>query len=398
MRGTIGAIGVVLAFAVATLVGGCELGGGDEDEGTTTSASARGGAPVASASCEGDSRQGAAIVVPDVVTQTWRLASSNVAVVRGCVLWDGQPVEGVRVRVGQYRVRAPTDGSGGFQYTLDSTLGQARTVSVADASDATLGGEPLDEEATQALLDASASLGSHFRLSEIEARRRGDGSVLLTGQASYANGTPPQPVVLFAYQLSGRVTDRNGEPVEGARVSTRTPEEGLESGWSLSLPTDAKGRYTDFFYPAAPPGQRSQLVVRVGKGRHIWEFPEGQFIEFPRLRSSVMDVQLPPPDFALAPPTVRARDGVVYEGLLVGVIADGRPVDPLRARWPDARGRFAFVLPSSLAGRRVSFWQSVTYLFARRTARPGAPIDLRYWPKRIPPGSPRGVARMRLPG
>jgi hypothetical protein len=87
----------------------------------------------------------------------------------------------------------------------------------------------------------------------------------------------------------------------------------------------------------------------------------------------------------------------VYEGLLVGVEVDGKPVKPIAARWVDSTGNFDLVLPARLAGKTVSFWESQLYAFSRVSATPGGPIDVAYWPSEFPPRAPRGLATLTLP-
>ena len=62
--------------------------------------------------------------------------------------------------------------------------------------------------------------------------------------------------------------------------------------------------------------------------------------------------------------------GAIYRGMLVGVSSGSRVVKPVSATWPDARGRFELVLPASVRGKTLRFWQSD---FQSYQASPGVP-------------------------
>jgi hypothetical protein len=73
----------------------------------------------------------------------------------------------------------------------------------------------------------------------------------------------------------------------------------------------------------------------------------------------------------------------------------GRPLRPLSARWPDARGRFSLVLPAAARGKRVSLWQAaLDAQFAAATA--GGAVDMRGWPA-LSAAAPRDLAFVNVP-
>ena len=123
-------------------------------------------------------------------------------------------------------------------------------------------------------------------------------AVVVTGSASYANAeeTPPPPVVLFSYQLSGTVRGADGEPVQGAIVSTRSVDREF---WTLSPESGPDGAYASFFYPTGdtdPVG----FTVRVAVGDEVFEFLPDELVFFQKLHSARLDIDLPPKGFPLA--------------------------------------------------------------------------------------------------
>jgi hypothetical protein len=72
-------------------------------------------------------------------------------------------------------------------------------------------------------------------------------------------------------------------------------------------------------------------------------------------------------------------------------------VRPVSARWPDGNGRFSLVLPRSVRGKTLRFWQSTLQAFSTIAVRPGGPVDLRTWPTGLSPRVPRDVTSLRVP-
>jgi len=340
---------------------------------------------------------GASIRTPASFAVTpWRLDRANLYDALGCVTLAGRPVSGVTVKVNNYVVPEPTDENGGFYYKIDATVPQRATVTVADASTAKSGENALSDDERAELTAATGALTVRFKLTELQSERLPNGTVRVSGSATFDNGAPPPPVVLFAYELTGKVRDRNGRPLGGAVIATRTLD--LEV-WSFSAPSAPDGTYRSFFYPTGDEIGEVGLTVRASVGDESWEIAPTEVVKFPKLKSATMDVDIPPPGFPLpTPDPPRAVPGAVYEGLLVGAELDGKPVTPLAARWVDRRGHFELLLPADVAGQTISFWESRLYAYSRVSARPGGPVDVSYWPQEFPPRAPRGIATLTLPG
>jgi hypothetical protein len=256
-------------------------------------------------------------------------------------------------------------------------------------------GGAVDEAGRTELLSAQTGLTVSFKLSGVEARATDEG-ILVTGRASYGDTeeTPPPPVVLFSYQLSGVVRDSDGNPVQGAVVSTRSVDREF---WTVSDESAADGSYSSIYYPSGesdPVG----FTVRIAVGDEVFEFLPDELVFFKRLRSARMDVDLPPPGFPLGIPPVETYDGAIYEGLLVGVAEEGKPIKPLSARWIDAQGRFELVLPKEAAGKSVTLWESSLYAFSKNEAKPGEPVDLAGYPALLTPDMPQDLGALELPG
>jgi hypothetical protein len=382
------------AVASTLALGGCSLGSDDEDE---TAAPAPSAQQQPTSSCR-DVASGArtAIVAPTfVVVREWRIDDENLQPALGCVVSDGDPVEGARISVNNYVLPELTDEHGGFHFPIDVTLPQRAIVRVVDATNARAGGDELSESRQASLRRVRGQLVVRFRMSELEAERNGDGTIRVSGRASYDDGSAPPEVVLAAYELSGRVVDPEGSPLEDAIVATRSLDLEL---WSFSPPSAADGSYRSFFLPSGDDPDRVGFTLRVAVGDDLWELAPNQVVFFEKLKSAHLDIQVPPPGFALVPERPTSYRGAIYEGLLVGVTIEGEPLKPLSARWVDPDGRFELVLPSSTAGETVRFWQSRLYAFSRVEAEPGAEVDLAYWPEELPQRAPRELDQLKLPG
>ena len=325
----------------------------------------------------------------------WRASSPNLTTVTGRVRLRDEPVAAVRVRVGRYDVAAPTDADGRFRVAVDSTLAWRLPVSVASAADATIAGRAVtgDERARLARMRSGVNVG--YRLADLRATTRGDGTVVVTGRALRADGAPAPPVALVSYRLGGRITDAAGRPVAGATVVTRTLDRNY---WTFSEPSDATGRYSSFFPASDELGSNPvPMTVQVAKGKVSHASGEDENVSFARLRSAVMDVRLTGLPDAMPLPRARAEAGAIYRGLLVGASGPDGIVTPVSATWPDRSGRFELVLPASVRGDRLRFWQVDLQTFAAPAARPGGPFDVAAWPAELPPSAPRDVATLPIP-
>jgi PQQ-dependent dehydrogenase (methanol/ethanol family) len=328
--------------------------------------------------------------------RNWNAATDNTQVVTGRLLLGGRPVSGAVVAVDQYRL-APTGADGSFSYALDVTLARRHLVHVVSAGRARVGGRALTANEQRTVRAATGGFSAGYRLTDLRARKQGDGTVLVTGRASFPNGTPPPPVGLYTYRLSGTITDANGNPVVGATVVTRTVDRDF---WTFSQPTNSAGRYVSFFTGSDKEGTDPTLFnVQVAVGRDSYTSGFGRDIPFKRLRSATMDIKLPAggPTAVLALPRSEPVAGAIYQGLLVGVSGPGGVIRPLSARWPDASGRFSLVLPRSAAGKTLRFWESTLQAFSTVAARPGGPVDVRTWPTGLSPRTARDVATVRAP-
>jgi alcohol dehydrogenase (cytochrome c) len=326
----------------------------------------------------------------------WTPATNNTQIVGGRVLLDGRPVSGAVVAVDRYRV-APTRTDGSFSYPLDVTLARRHLVGVVDASRARVGGRALTDAERRSLLQATGGVSAAYRLTGLRARRQGDGTVVVTGRVSYPDGSPPPQVGLYTYRLSGTITDPDGKPVQGATVVTRTVDRDF---WTFSQPSNASGRYTSFFTASDKEGTDPVMFnVQVAVGPVSYTSGLGRDVPFKRLRSATLDIRLPagPPTTPLPLPKSESYVGATYQGVLVGVSGPKGVVKPVSARWPDRAGRFSLVLPRSVRGQTIRFWESTLQAFSAFPATPGGPVDLSTWPTGLSPRVPRDVASLHLP-
>jgi PQQ-dependent dehydrogenase (methanol/ethanol family) len=330
-----------------------------------------------------------------LVVRGWTASSQNTQVVGGRVFLGRTPVQGARVAVEGYAIPSRTAADGSFRYPVDITVPQRPGATVGSASRARANGRPLTKAEQRALVGVQAGFDVGYRIADLRAARRANGTIGVSGRLVSAEGGLPPAVALYTYRLTGVITDAAGKPVPGAVVVTRTRDRDF---WTFSSRSDSLGRYTSFFAAsdetAADP---VVMAVQVAVGNDSYGLPTGVEVPFDRLHSARMNIQLPPSGTGLPAPKPASYAGAVYEGILVGVAGPG-VVKPVSARWPDRTGRFSFVLPASMRGKTVRLWESFQQLFQTSPTGAGGPIDLQAWPRDLAPSVPRNLATLRLPG
>jgi alcohol dehydrogenase (cytochrome c) len=326
--------------------------------------------------------------------RTWTPSNNNTQGVTGRLLLAGKPVVGATIAVDHYTLPQRTGDDGRFTYPLDVTLPRRHIVNVTGVSQARVAGRPLSDRERSAVLAASGGFTAAYRIADVSATRA-RGGVRIGGRLLTAGGFAPAGVSLFTYRLSGKITDAAGKPVAGATVVTRTIERDF---WTFSEPSDANGRYTSFFAASASTANDPvPFNVQVALGASSYSSGALPTVPFQRLRSAIMDIQLPASPTALLPvPTAKSYAGAIYQGLLVGASVDGHVVEPLSATWPDASGRFSIVLPASVRGKTVRLWESSLQSFSAFPAVAGGRVDLHTWPQALSPRVATGVANVRV--
>ncbi len=333
---------------------------------------------------------GAEISAPPVTVVQWSTSGGDRAQpVTGTITMAGQPVAGAAVTVGGYRLVQPTDAQGGFVFPVDRNVVQRYPVRVVDAGKATAGGKTLSADQRDALLAAAGGIDVHYDVRDVSTALRPDGTVAVSGTLAYEGGGAPVPVELYAFRLAGTVRDAAGKPVQGVLVTTK-----VEDRWSVSNPTDADGHYNSMFWPTA---EAADMRVAVYEGNRAYGVQGGRKVTFTPLRSSRMDLTLDRASGTLVAPQPQPVDGVVYDALLAGVAQDGKPVKPLAATWPDEKGRFTMILPASMAGQRVTWWESQGFYFSTGAGKPGSELDLAEWPVELGPRVAQGFGSIQLP-
>jgi alcohol dehydrogenase (cytochrome c) len=336
---------------------------------------------------------GVRIVAGGAVPLTlWQADSSNEVRTTGRLLLRGKPVAGAVVAVDRYRLPGRTDAQGRFSAVVDSTLARRHPLHVADGSRATRDGRPLTSGERKALTQASGGVSVGYRLLDLRAKRTA-GGVLVTGRAVRADGVPAPSVVLLSYRLQGTITDADGNPVRGATVVTRTTDRDF---WTFSEPSNANGHYVSYFSASDESGSDPvSLSVQVAVGNV--SYGSGiRTVSFSRLHSATMDVKLPARGTTLPLPSSTPEDGAFYRGLLVGVSGPTGVIKPLSARWPARDGRFSLLLPQSVRGKVLRFWESDFASFSGSPASPGGSVDPRGWPTKLSPRVARDLAFLRV--
>ena len=346
----------------------------------------------------GDSSTAHVTAPGGLFVQPWDPDTSNTQTVQGHVMLSGKPVAGALVRIGGWVSPTPTDRTGAFSYPVDITAPARHVATVVDVSHASAGGKALDASQRDSLLGRSTGISVGYRISGLSSRVQG-GNVVVTGRLADTKGSAPPAVLLYSYELRGKITDANGNPVKGAVVTTRTND---RQYWTQSRPTGANGAYASFLVAADQEGSSPvPMQVGVAVGGSAYAEPLADAIDFAKLKSATLDIQLPGSGLVLAKSSINPQptSGAIYQGLLVGVVGGkGGLVKPVSASWPDASGRFTLVLPGSVRGTTLTFWEDDRQFFTTGTARPGGAVDLSIYPKSLPADAPQGVATLKIAG
>ena len=326
----------------------------------------------------------------------WNPDSSNLRDVTGRLTLRGRPVAGARLAVDRYVLPRATGADGSFVASVDSTLARRHPIDVVDVSRARVAGRALNDAEQAALRSASGGINVGYTVTGVQVSRGANGTVRVSGRVARADGEPAPSVVLLSYRLDGTITDSAGRPVQGAYVVTRTNDRDF---WTFSTPSNASGRYLSFF-PASDLSEADpvEFTVQVAVGRT--NYTTGlRNPTFKRRSSATLDIKLPASGAVIAPlPTSSPTVGATYRGLIVGVSADTGVVRPVSATWPDARGRFELVLPASVRGKTLRFWQSDFEAYQTIAARPGGSVDLKAWPRKLSERVARDIGFVRAPG
>ncbi len=355
-----------------------------------------GGAPARPAASRALSAtgRGARIVVDGgaVPLTLWQANSSNETAVTGRVLLRGKPVAGAVVAVDRYRLPKKTDAQGRFSASVDSTLARRHPLHVVAGSHATVGERRLTAPERKAVTQASGGVSVAYRLVGLRAVRS-SGGILVTGRAVRVDGAPAPGVVLLSYRLHGTIKDAGGNPVRDATVVTRTTDRDF---WTFSEPSDLNGHYVSYFSASDESGSNPvALSVQVAAGNV--SYGSGiRTVKFSRLHSATMDVELPAKSTTLTLPLSTPEEGAFYRGLLVGASGPTGVIKPLAAHWPARDGRFSLLLPASVAGQALRFWESDFVTYSSSPATPGGAVDLGAWPRKLSPRVARDVAFLKV--
>ena len=345
-----------------------------------------GGTEIGAASPQEDAR----IVLHDVALKEWTMdASSNIEVVSGKVLLGGQGVEGVSVKVDDYTLTDLTAPNGSFTYPADVTVPHRYVVQVADATGAEVAGNAVSERGRIALERAGAGFNVAYAIDDLEIGRHGD-SITVTGRLTGGNNASLTPA-LFAFSLTGQVTDANGEPVSDVWVSFRPAD---RETWTLDA-TDGNGRFHSFFFPSTESTEAGPYSVLVSRGDQSWEVDGGVTLD--RLTSATVDMRMQrsTAQSMVAATKAESESGAYYETVLVGLAVGDEVVRPTSATWIDETGRFSLDFAADETPRTASLWVSRQYVFVDN-ARPGGHMDADVLPEVLGPHVPRGLKDVQL--
>jgi len=329
-----------------------------------------------------------------LVVRPWNPNSSNWTFSFGKVLLGGSPVSGARIRVDGFTLPSLSGAQGGFSYPTDITDSGRHVVRVVDLSRAKVRGHRPSARQQAQLKAVRAGISVGYRMTGLHAKVQSNGTVLVTGRMTNTAGVAPPPVGLYTYRLSGTITNAAGQPVQGAVVVARTNDRDF---WTFSAPSDANGHYTSLFH-ASDELDTDPVPINIGVavGQVSYGGNLGTVANFARNRSATLDVQLKAgTSYTLGKPAF--SPGAIYEGPAVGVARANNVIKPVSAHWPDAKGRFSMTLPASMRGKTVAFWQNRRVFFSSFPAVPGGKVDPGTWPSKLGPGTPSGLAYLKLP-
>lgn len=325
----------------------------------------------------------------------WDPNSSNLAEVKGTLTLGGKPVAGAKVSVDRYTIPQATGSDGSFTATVDATMVRRHVLGVADASGARVDGRAASDADKAAILRTSGGIAVGYRVSDVKVSSQGS-NVVVTGRVSRTDNAAPPKVVHMSFRLSGRVLDAKGNPVKGAYVVTRTLDRDY---WTFSDPTDDNGTYTSFFPASDQSGSDPvQYSLQVAYGQTNYAVPAGKEPTFKALSSATLDITLPASGTSLATPTSTPVPGAYWKGVVVGVTGPGGVVKPVSATWTDARGGFQLVLPGSVKGQTLGFWETDLEAFSSAAGlqKAGGPIDVATWPKALTARVARDLASVAV--
>jgi PQQ-dependent dehydrogenase (methanol/ethanol family) len=329
-----------------------------------------------------------------LVVRPWNPNSSNWQFAFGKLFLGSRPVAHAQLRVDRFTLPALTGAQGGFTYPADITEPGRHEVRVVGLSRATVNGRKLTSAEKAAVSAAHGAFNVGYRFSNLHAKVQSNGTVRVTGHVANSSGSPPPAVGLYTYSLDGTITDAAGKPVQGAVVVGRTNDRDF---WTFSGPSDANGHYTSYFH-ASDESDEDPVTINIGValGSTSYGGNLGTAVKFKRNQSATMNIQLGSGTrYTISPPD--SYVGAIYEGPVVGVAAAGKVVKPSAARWPDSKGNFVMVLPASVRGKTISFWQSRRLVLSRFATTAGGGIDLRSWPARLGTGTPSRLATLGVP-
>ena len=72
-------------------------------------------------------------------------------------------------------------------------------------------------------------------------------------------------------------------------------------------------------------------------------------------------------------------------------------IKPLAEHWPNAKGNFSMLLPASVRGQTLHFWENQRQLFSSIPQVPGGPVNLGAWPKVLGDTAARGIGKLVVP-
>ncbi len=327
----------------------------------------------------------------------WTPSSNDTTPVSGRLVLDGKPVSGARIKVDSYVLPAATGSNGSFTYPVDYTLAGRHVVTVVGAAHARVAGTALSAGQQTAVLHAANAFSVAYAISNLHARLGQGGTVIITGQLANSTNVAPPTVVLYTYQLTGRITDASGKPVAGAYVVTRTQDRNF---WTFSQPSNSDGEYSSFYTASDQAGKDPvPLSMQVTLGKVAYGAPLGVTVNFKALRSASVNFQLPSTASGnLVASASTTIPGAIYEGLLVGVQGPQGVIVPTGGNWPDKHGHFRIVLPASAQGTTVKLYEDGRVDFSATPATPGGPVLSSVWPHGLPPSVPQRLASITLPG
>lgn len=289
----------------------------------------------------------------------WRSDGSQLEHLKGRLTYGDQAVANAVIQVDKTGRFIQTQEDGSFEFIVDRSLIAKKPVRVISVENALIAGKPIEQEAANAVLSASAEISIYHPIEVMKVEPSDTDQSQVKVHARFKIGAEDK-IAFFRvdkYRISGLVEDADGKPMKNALVWI---DRDSGEGFAKSTPTDQAGRYEMYFWPEE---EDTNLTVIVGKQRYT--LPEGKVFKLPERTSVEIRIRLPREGTVIddKPPNLvgMTTKGATYTGLLAGL--DVPPGTPYSVTIPESDGHFVVTVPKEIWQRGPLFFETVMKKF-----------------------------------